>query len=101
MVIALGRSWPWIALGLIAIQLPAAAAPPVLVRRPYLQMGTPTSMLVRWRTDVASESVLRYGPAPGDLSTTLTITGPTTEHEVAVTGLSPFLKYYYSVGTST
>jgi hypothetical protein len=88
-------------LWLIATQLPAEADALALVRRPYLQLGTPTSVVVRWRTDVASESVLSYGPAPDDLSTTLTITGPTTEHEMGVTGLEPFSKYYYSVGTST
>jgi len=101
MSVALGRTFLSVACLFAALQLPAAADPPALVRRSYLQQGTPSSMVVRWRTDLASESVFRYGPAPDDLSTTLTIAGPTTEHEVKVTGLEPFSRHYYSVGTET
>jgi hypothetical protein len=58
-------------------------------------------MIVRWETDVGTESVLRYGPDPGNLSTTLTVSGPTARHEIEVTDLDPYSKYYYSVGTGT
>lgn len=72
-----------------------------LVRGPYLQQGTPSSMIVRWRTDVASESRLSYGLSLGNLADTIVQAGPTTEHEIQITGLDPYTRYYYSVGTST
>ena len=72
-----------------------------LVRGPYLQLGTPTSMVVRWRTDVASETTLEYGPSSTNLSTTISAPGPVTEHEVLIENLNPATRYYYSVGTSS
>ncbi len=72
-----------------------------LVRGPYLQLGTPSSMIVRWRTDVVSDSELSYGDSPTNLTTTLAEPSPTTEHEFSITGLQPFTKYYYKVGSST
>ena len=35
-----------------------------IVRGPYLQIGTPTSVIVRWRTLVASSSVVLIGDQP-------------------------------------
>jgi len=72
-----------------------------LVRGPYLQLATSTSMVVRWRTDVLSETVLYYGTAFDELDETISIPGLQTEHEVHVLDLQPSTKYYYSVGTST
>jgi len=80
---------------------PGSAAAQTLIHRPYLQLGTPTSMIVRWETDVSTESVLRYGSDPGNLSTKITIPGPVTRHEIEVTNLDPSTIYYYSVGTTT
>lgn len=77
------------------------SAPPgaaVLVRGPYLQLGTPTSMTVRWRTDSATDTRLAYGAAPGSLSTTLSDASLTTEHEVQIAGLAPDTRYFYEVG---
>jgi hypothetical protein len=70
-------------------------------RGPYLQLGTPTSIVVRWRTDVASDSRVQYGPAPGSLTSAVDHPTVTTEHEVTLTGLSPETQYYYSVGSTT
>ena len=39
------------------------AAPPVFSRAPYVQLGTPTSMVVVWRTDDKITPVVRYGKA--------------------------------------
>lgn len=72
-----------------------------LERPPYLQMGTPTSLVVRWRTDLVVESTLRYGSSPSDLSNVITLVETGTEHEVPVSGLTPNTTYYYSVGTPT
>ena len=38
------------------------SAPSITVERgPYLQSGTPTSVIVKWRTNIATESVVNYG----------------------------------------
>ena len=72
-----------------------------VTRGPYLQMGSPTGAVVRWRTDVATDSRVRYGLAPGSLSGVADGAAGVTEHSVTLTGLSPDTVYYYSVGTAT
>ncbi|MYF31588.1 MAG: HYR domain-containing protein [Gammaproteobacteria bacterium] len=77
-----------------------AAADAEIVRGPYLQMGTPSSMIVRWRTDGFTDSKLSYGSAPDSLDTTITMDALTAEHEVLITGLDANTRYYYEVGNS-
>src|SRR5437867_1703721 len=84
---------------LLGIALGASAA--TVTRGPYLQMGTPNSIVVRWRTDTATDSRVRYGGSPASLTLFADNPSVTTEHEVAVPGLSPDTLYYYSVGTTT
>src|SRR5207249_3742330 len=71
-----------------------------LTRGPYLQTGTPTSIIVRWRTDVVSASVVQYGLAPNALNSTVDDEALTTEHIVTLVNLFPGTKYYYSVGAA-
>ena len=71
-----------------------------LVRGPYLQVGTPSSMIVRWRTDGFTDTKLSYGTAIDSLDTTVEITTPTNEHEVRITGLDSGTKYFYVIGNS-
>jgi len=73
----------------------------VIERGPYLQSGTPTSVIVRWRTDTATESVVNYGTLLSSLSLNETSTDLTTEHEVALSGLTPNTKYYFNIGNKT
>jgi len=70
-----------------------------VTRGPYLQMGTPGSLIVRWRTSVATDSCVRYGTDLASLSLLACDPAITTEHSVAVQGLGPATRYYYSVGT--
>ncbi|MDX1459678.1 MAG: PKD domain-containing protein [Xanthomonadales bacterium] len=72
----------------------------LLVRGPYLQMQTDDGITVRWRTDIATDSVVRYGPAADNLNQSVTVGGSRTEHEVALTGLGTAQSYFYSVGDS-
>jgi phosphodiesterase/alkaline phosphatase D-like protein len=88
-----------LAIGLLLVGMePASAA--TVTRGPYLQMATPSSIVVRWRTDVATDSLVRYGLSLDDLSSVTTSSALTTEHELALSGLSPDTRYYYSVGSS-
>jgi hypothetical protein len=72
-----------------------------VTRGPYLQQGTPTSVIVQWRTAVATDSRVRYGDAPGNLTHVVDVAGSTTEHAVTLTGLDPDTTYYYSIGSSS
>ena len=85
-----------IGLRLVGAQ-PASAA--TVTRGPYLQMATSSSIVIRWRTDEATDSMVRYGEAPGNLGFTASAPALTTEHEVRLTGLPPDT-HYYSVGSS-
>lgn len=71
-----------------------------ITRGPYLQLNTPSSIVVRWRTDQETTTVVRYGTSPTQLNQTKTVSGSRTEHEVALTNLNAASEYYYSVGNS-
>ena len=72
-----------------------------VTRGPYLQLGTPGSVIVRWRTTTAGDSCVRYGASPSNLTLLACSATSTTEHVINVTGLDADATYYYSVGTST
>ncbi|MEN8106603.1 MAG: metallophosphoesterase [Pseudomonadota bacterium] len=72
-----------------------------VTRGPYLQQGTPTSVIVQWRTATATDSRVRYGTAPGNLTSVVDVAGSTTEHTVTLSGLTPDTTYYYSIGSTT
>lgn len=80
------------------LQVASSTAAPVIVRGPYLQRGTPDSVVVRWRTDTATDSRVCFGAAPGALSSCVSDAIATIEHQVTLTGLSADTTYYYSVG---
>ena len=78
---------------------PAGAA--TVTRGPYLQIGTPGSIVVRWRTLELTDTRVQWGTAAGSLTSSATLATPTTEHEMQVTGLAPATRYWYAVGSST
>ena len=94
--------------------LPAAAA---IVREPYLQQVTPTSVTVVWRTDdsgppPAQDSQVQFGTGSvqvwGSWSFTETATAvvppsnpDVRDHIVTITNLTPGTTYFYAVGTVT
>lgn len=72
-----------------------------ITRGPYLQMGTPNSTIVRWRTNIATNSRVSVGTTQGSLTTNFDDPTVTTEHEVVVSNLSPATKYFYSIGSTS
>lgn len=74
---------------------------PALTREPYIQLATPTSMIIRWRTDTPTDSRVEFGTSVGDLNTIVDDSTITTKHIITLTGLAPNTNYFYSVGTST
>jgi acid phosphatase type 7 len=77
-----------------------SASPATVTRGPYLQKGTPTNVVVRWRTDVETDTRVRVGTDPSNFPRIIDRSTLTTEHSVNVTGLSPNTRYYYSIGTT-
>jgi hypothetical protein len=72
-----------------------------VTRGPYLQMGTPSSIVLQWRTNAATESRVRYGTDPANLVFFVDDPISTTEHRVTLSNLLSNTTYYYSVGTTT
>ncbi|MEO0018969.1 MAG: hypothetical protein RLZZ522_2252, partial [Verrucomicrobiota bacterium] len=81
---------------------PEASTPAaMLTRGPYLQMAAPTAMTLRWRTAKPQPGVVHFGLAPTALDQTAAESAPTTEHEIALSGLKPATTYFYNVGSAT
>jgi hypothetical protein len=87
------------AFALAALAVPAAAES--LTRGPYLQVGTPTSIVVRWRTDAAVVGRVRFGIAADRMEASVSEDAATTEHRVRLDGLTPATRYWYAVGSAT
>ena len=79
--------------------LVVTSVPVALVRGPYLQSGSPTGAVVRWRTDLATDVLLKYGADPAALTNAVLLSLGTNEHIARLTGLEPETRYYYSIGT--
>ena len=83
----------------IALPLwPSAQEKHVIIRGPYLQVATPNSMTIRWRTNIGEPSTVQYGSSPGQLNQQVSDTLTVSEHIVKLSGLKPLTKYYYAVG---
>ncbi len=77
----------------------SATSAQTVTRGPYLQLATPTGIVVRWRTSLPTDSAVRYGPTLA-LGLTTQVAASVTEHEVAISGLAPETSYLYAIGTS-
>ena len=85
---------------LVLVPFLIANKSPAVSRGPYLQSGTPTSLHIIWHTDVATDSRVQYGPAPGNLPDAVESIAITQEHEILLDGLTSDTRYYYSVGNA-
>ena len=85
-------------LGLIlgAGAIPSSAAE--VTRGPYLQSGTPTSLVIRWRTDVNTDSRVHYGTRSNLLDQVALDPIQTPEHIVTLSGLAPNTIYNSELG---
>src|SRR5262245_13455640 len=71
-----------------------------VVRGPYLQALTTTSIIIRWRTDQATDSRVQFGGTPEALLGEVIDPALTLEHIVTLTNLMADTKYFYTIGTS-
>ena len=87
---------------LLSVSVGSTLAQPVVTRGPYLNLGTTTSMVVRWRTDVGADSKIWYGTTLDTTSmTSMGTASSVTDHEMNVTGLTANTKYFYAIGTTS
>jgi len=89
--------WATVQKGRFAVS-PSAQPLPAIVRGPYLQLGTTSSIVVRWRTDIPAGSTVSYGTNLNRLNRSARSSGTLTEHAVLITNLSAGKKYYYEFG---
>ena len=68
---------------------------PYVIRGPYLQMGTPNSLTVKWRTFLPGKSEIRYGLTPDNLDSVAVDTAMVVNHLLQLSDLKPNTKYYY------
>ena len=69
-----------------------------VTRGPYLQLGTTSNIVVRWRTDQPTSSRVQYGLTPLALNLQASDSSLVTDHVVTLTNLAENTRYYYSVG---
>lgn len=70
-------------------------------RGPYLQQATPTSIIIKWQTSSATNTKVNYGTSLAAISQSTIDAVSSTNHEIKITGLQPYTKYYYTIGTTT
>ena len=88
-----GKTWGYMFFLVLVSVAPASAA---IVRQPYLQLVTPTSVTLVWRTDLnsADNSLVQYGTVFGTLNQSATGTAVTRpglnvkDHIVTIAGLN-------------
>ena len=71
----------------------------VLLRGPYLQAATSTSIIIRWRTDVLTRGVVHFGKVAGQPDRDAQDSVLVTEHKIKLDGLEAGTKYYYTIGS--
>lgn len=68
-----------------------------VLRGPYLQFPTSSSMKVMWRTDVETSSRVYYGTSLATVMDNYVDGSSAVDHNVNLTGLSPYTEYFYAV----
>ncbi len=84
------------------LELTGENIPLAITRGPYLQQGGTSNIVIRWRTNLPTDSRVRFAPNgdPNSLYLIADDSLASTEHEVRLAHLTPDTLYYYSVGTS-
>ncbi|WP_420150288.1 metallophosphoesterase [Spirosoma sp.] len=83
---------------LLFLFFPANAQAPKLTRGPYLQVVTPTSVIVRWSTDQPTRGRAWFGLSANQLANDVRETEATLDHSLTLTGMNPATKYLYAIG---
>lgn len=71
-----------------------------VTRGPYLQIGTPNSIIIKWQTNTNCDTKVNYGTSLLSLTSQTINSVLTKDHEIRISGLTPETKYFYTIGTS-
>jgi hypothetical protein len=82
-------------------EVPQESDKVLLLRGPYLQAGTKTSMIIKWRTDHPTGSRVIYGTQADNLNQNKSDEKNTKDHEILLADLKENTKYYYAIGNET
>ena len=99
--VAIARASLYLIVGLLAFGGGGGSCNDPLQRGPYLQLGTDSSIVVRWRTKNPASSRVAYGTSVGNLDQSVEDGTLVTEHEVTLAGLTADTTYFYSIGSTT
>jgi len=70
----------------------------IVTRGPYLQKVNQNSAIVRWKTNLPTDSRVDVGISPAMMNNSISSPNFTTNHEVLVTGLNAGSTYFYGIG---
>ncbi len=70
-----------------------------ILRGPYLQSGTTSGIIIKWKTSEPVTSRILYGTHSDNLNKIINDSVKVVDHEVKIEGLKKHTKYYYAVGT--
>ncbi len=70
-------------------------------RGPYLNQATPSSVIIKWRTNQSTTSQVWFGTSLNSLNSFSFSASNNTNHEIKISGLQPATKYYYMIGNTT
>lgn len=69
-----------------------------IIRGPYLQMATQSTIIIRWRTNEPTSGIVNVGYEPHQLNMPFhASTEKKIDHEVQITGLTEGTQYFYEV----
>ncbi len=79
------------------------AVPPSLslLRSPYMTIPTKDSISIQWRTNISTNSQVKFGESALNLIDSMIDTISSTEHLITLKNLLPNTKYYYSIGSTS
>ncbi len=82
----------------VALSMEVCSEENEIIRGPYLHLATQSSIIVRWKTSTAQNSVIRYGIDSTKLNNRIELSILTTDHEIDITQLEADTRYYYNLG---
>jgi|GEM_PF-1072641 len=71
-----------------------------VTRSVYLQSTTNNSIVLKWRTNAATNSKVWYGTSPNNLDQTMTLMPNVMDHEVTINNLAANTTYFYAIGNN-
>jgi len=69
-----------------------------VIRGPYLQKGSDTTMVIKWNTNAYVKGFVKYGTSITDLNSAVSAPSQSNEHEFTIENLNSDTKYFYSIG---